>query len=863
MQEYENYKPTPFYFINDTIERTEIVRQLDIMQETGVSSFFLHIRDGILDQAYGTAIFFENIRFIVEEAAKRGLQVWLYDEDSFPSGNAGGSIVMDFPELQAYALVVDKLKAEEIKNGVARRVLGKVKGLFGYAVYTQSQEERSEKLTDCFGPVRRFWNRRDMDKTYYCDMQNRLFHPHIRAGTTYAETMFEAKVQENAEVYVAYLKPVLTDCHYGTQVDCLNRRTTEEFLKRTHCQYAKYVGEYFGATIPGIFLDEPSGGGVMPYTAELAARFQALWGYDITDYYYCLSSEYTGDGKKVRREYVETINRLFCENFLSPISDWCKANGLLLTGHFYGEEDPLSGALCAQSVYQQTKWMDIPGVDIIGRYVGDREHCALIMGTKIVVSSAVQSGKEKILAECFAINPFNFGYDGLRKTGDWLFALGVNWLVPHAFHYGYGAFQRADAGKSFFYQDRLYSEYLRFSAYAGRVCKLLRAYRQENRVLFVLPSGGFSEEVPFPMLNTGVYPSERAIAMQKDCYAVVRYLCSNQVGWDVADLRAVQNAEVRNGRVVIGKGLYDKVIFIKGGELEAGAYAAMKAAKADCILYDGSYQGFPDGYGIAGAKEDILSYRKYGEDGELLFLYQNAYDFAEIQVPIKDGALAWVYDAEKDETLLVDVKDGLASLGIRGYTALIVGTGTPPTPPKAERYAYQVEGRRSLECEENPQWIYMPPNAEEAILNWDIQVQTNEGIKSFENHKYARLRELIGTWDEIYQSNYVIPYFDVAARQSSAYPCKAVFRAVVEQRTGAEWILFDGTAIVGEYTLFWNGKEIRAEELEKRSVYDAKNVMFKPQWKRGENLLEIHFENAGEFDGVNGEIYLYKNDKKI
>ena len=53
MQEYENYKPTPFYFINDTIERTEIVRQLDIMQETGVSSFFLHIRDGILDQAYG------------------------------------------------------------------------------------------------------------------------------------------------------------------------------------------------------------------------------------------------------------------------------------------------------------------------------------------------------------------------------------------------------------------------------------------------------------------------------------------------------------------------------------------------------------------------------------------------------------------------------------------------------------------------------------------------------------------------------------------------------------------------------------------------------------------------------------------
>lgn len=351
MNRYSLFEPTPFWFLNDTFDRAEAVRQLDTMKENGITSFFLHVRDGVTDGAYGTEVFFDNIKFIVERAAERNLTVWLYDEDSFPSGNAGGKIVLERPELQAYSLKVDKLTADEIKGDTARKVLGKAKGLFGYAVYDDNGIERSVKLTDCFGVVRRRWYRRDMDKTYYCDMQNKLFFPHVRAGTSYAETVFEAKIDGNPDVYVAYLVPVTTDGHYGFQADCLNRETTLEFIAATHEKYAAAVGKYFGTVIPGIFMDEPSAGGIMPYTGELREAFFRLNGYDVTDYYFRLSSEYNGDGKKVRRDYIETVNRLFCDNFISPIAKWCKERKLELTGHFYGEEDPLSGALCSQSVY--------------------------------------------------------------------------------------------------------------------------------------------------------------------------------------------------------------------------------------------------------------------------------------------------------------------------------------------------------------------------------------------------------------------------------------------------------------------------------------------------------------------------------
>ena len=856
MKRYKEREPIPFYFLNDTFNAEEIKIQLDFMRDTGVGAFFLHVRDGILDEAYGTETYFKRVKFIVEQAAERKIKVWLYDEDSFPSGNAGGQIAIEHPELQAYSLKVVKLKAEEIKDGTAKRVLGRVRGLFGYAVKNENGVETSRKITDCFGVVRRYWYRRDMNKTYYCDMQDKLFFPHVRAGTCYSEIIFEAEAGDGEEIYVAYLEPVRTDGHYGLQADCLNRRTTEEFIARTHEKYAKYVGEYFGTTIPGIFMDEPSAGGLLPYTDEVVAKFKEIRGYDVTDYYYKLSSEYYGDGKKVRRDYIETITRLFCDNFISPITQWCERHGLESTGHFYGEEDPLSGSLCAQSVYRQIKLMGIPGFDIIGRYVGDREHCALILGAKIVVSAAIQSGKKRILAECFALNPFNYGYDGLRKTADWLFACGIDTFAPHAFHYGYGAYQRTDAGKSFFYQDPLYGEYTEFAAYAGRISNLLSRFNHENEVLLVLPSCGFAEEVPFPMCNTGVYPSDRAKTMQSRLYAAVRYLIERQIVWNVADVQGVADADVRDGAVNIGECSYKKVIFINGGDEEARVYEKTLKAGVDCMAFDGnSFDGFPQKEGLFGG-ENILALEKRRGSEKLLFLYQNDKSFAEVKVPVVGRTV--VYDGKNDEWREVVAKNGEATIGIKGYGSVVLLTGASDEIKTSGEYTYEVTGDTVLECERNPQWVYMPVGAKSAITTYDIEIGDGKEKITFEAHKYARLRELIGTQDEIYSGEYVVPYFDVAPRMKSIYPKKAVFRAKIEKIDGDEAVLFDGGTFSGDYKLFWNGEEIPAGAIVPHRVYDAKNKIFKPVWKDGINILEISFDEGGEFDGVNGEIYLYK-----
>ena len=46
-------------------------------------------------------------QFAVEEAAKRGMKVWLADEGSYPSRSAGGKISKEYPQLSMRGLAAD------------------------------------------------------------------------------------------------------------------------------------------------------------------------------------------------------------------------------------------------------------------------------------------------------------------------------------------------------------------------------------------------------------------------------------------------------------------------------------------------------------------------------------------------------------------------------------------------------------------------------------------------------------------------------------------------------------------------------------------------------------------------------------
>lgn len=97
------YRSAPFWSLNDKLDPRNLRQQIRTMFESGMGGFFMHPRAGLLDP-YLSDEFFEAIGVCIAEGKRLGMKPWLYDEDRFPSGFAGGFVMDRHPELGAKAI---------------------------------------------------------------------------------------------------------------------------------------------------------------------------------------------------------------------------------------------------------------------------------------------------------------------------------------------------------------------------------------------------------------------------------------------------------------------------------------------------------------------------------------------------------------------------------------------------------------------------------------------------------------------------------------------------------------------------------------------------------------------------------------
>ena len=98
------YRPVVFWSWNEVIEPKEVKRQLQLLKEAGVGGGFIHSRVGLLTDYLGSE-WFEAVRTTIEESTKLGFKVYLYDEDKWPSGFAGGLVPLENEAFRMKALV--------------------------------------------------------------------------------------------------------------------------------------------------------------------------------------------------------------------------------------------------------------------------------------------------------------------------------------------------------------------------------------------------------------------------------------------------------------------------------------------------------------------------------------------------------------------------------------------------------------------------------------------------------------------------------------------------------------------------------------------------------------------------------------
>lgn len=85
------FRSFPFWAWNDRMTPQMAREQVQHMKKAGNGGFFIHSRDG-LETEYMGREWLTCVREAVDTAQELGLYAWLYDEDRWPSGTAGGKV---------------------------------------------------------------------------------------------------------------------------------------------------------------------------------------------------------------------------------------------------------------------------------------------------------------------------------------------------------------------------------------------------------------------------------------------------------------------------------------------------------------------------------------------------------------------------------------------------------------------------------------------------------------------------------------------------------------------------------------------------------------------------------------------------
>jgi hypothetical protein len=541
------YRGKPFWCWNGELDRDELLRQIHVIGDMGWGGFFMHSRTGLATEYLGDE-WFELINACADEGEALGLEAWLYDEDRWPSGTAGGIVTRD-PQYRMHYL----------------------------------------RLTPV--PGAQFTWRDDLVAAFACHLEGiDCFECRRLSATVTPEEL------QGLTVLVFTVEEMACSSFYNgeTYLDTLSAGATARFLQVTHEQYLARCGDRLGRSIRGIFTDEPHRGLVMcgsghvnpdsqwlvPWTARLLPTFKARFGYDLADHLPAIFLRLEGRRlDQVKWHFMEHLQQLFLDNWARPCDEWCRRHGLILTGHVLHEDTLGAQSVTNGSMMRYYEHMEYPGVDVLTE--GNRAYWIV----KQCASVARQLGRPWLLSELYGCTGWQMPFSAHKAVGDWQALFGVTLRCPHLSWYTMAGEAKRDFPGSIFHQSAWWREYKHVEDYFSRIHVAMSQGTPCCDVLVLSPveSAWAQVHTGWAMWLDSVDPDvKRLDAIYADLF---HWLCGAQIDFDYGDENhlARLSALDATGKVpalTLGKGRYRAVI-VAGMETIRATTLERLAAFAD------------------------------------------------------------------------------------------------------------------------------------------------------------------------------------------------------------------------------------------------------------------------------------------
>lgn len=515
------YRGTPFWAWNCKLEKDELLRQIECLKEMGFGGFHMHSRAGMGTEYLGKD-FMELVSACAQKAEEENMIAWLYDEDRWPSGAAGGYVTKKIANRQKFiTFTVQKCesvsKEEYIKTGIPC-------------------------LIACFDIVLN------------------------DDGSLKSYEMIDEQSGAKGKKWYVYMKMAQESGWFNNQtyVDTMSKEAMQEFINITYDGYKNAVGDKFGTVIPSIFTDEPQISHKenkkfssdlldvsLPWTYDFDDTYKEAYGDDIIPHLPELIWEIPdGAPSLARYRYHDHICERFAQAFSDQCGAWCDKNGIYLTGHMMEEPTLRSQTHALSEAMRSYRGFGIPGIDMLCDSVE-------LSTAKQAQSAVHQYGREGMLSELYGVTNWDFDFRGHKFQGDWQAALGVTIRVPHLSWVTMKGSAKRDYPASINYQSPWYKEYSYIENHFARLNTVLTRGKPIVKVGVIHPIESF-------WLSFGALDLTSSICdeMEDNFQAIISRLLFGMIDFDFISESLMPDLynETGNTSLKIGKMSYDAVI---------------------------------------------------------------------------------------------------------------------------------------------------------------------------------------------------------------------------------------------------------------------------------------------------------------
>lgn len=277
----------------------------------------------------------------VDACAQLGMIVWLYDEDGYPSGAAGGLVLAENRDFQALALAFDKSRPDP---------------------FLLRPSYEFTHASNNFAYARRYANLLD-----------------ARADASFLRHTHDAYWQRLQKHFGHTIEATFTDEPSLMAVNI--GQLPEEVRKNVRVVDPKAV------PLPSV-----------PWVHDLPERYQQRYHQDLNAQRRSLFEGDTAEDRQVRRQFWALVADLVAERYYGQIQAWCGKHGIASSGHTLWEEDILHHVPLDGDKLKVLGQMDIPGLDELS---SDPE--VVIYGGWMTAgmpcSAAILHGRRRVMTE--------------------------------------------------------------------------------------------------------------------------------------------------------------------------------------------------------------------------------------------------------------------------------------------------------------------------------------------------------------------------------------------------------------------------------------------------------------------------------